>query len=564
MCPIGARLSIADVPEGRWSTPGEMEGARWRAWVDAPPWFGGVLPLETGGRLDLEIEICEAGLALLRVSGRSCSSETVARRLAEAGMPVVGDLVHGGLARPGGLCLVSQDSADGEEPLADPFDAEAPPWPIADGPGDDATDALTLRVSKQAARALRRGHPWLLPDDASDRSDRFQPGTLLRVEDREAHVLGWAWSEGSGEISARMAATGHIERRGVASIEARVAKALARRASLLAAPSGVPATDCFRLIHGEADGLPGFFVDRIGPLLRVLVTSRVCEGFRGRALGALEVQLPVSPEGIPFSVIELVHLRSTGGRAEFERVRWRSGGVEALQEIPGLDFFGSGFFAQERGLRFAVDPGWDSPRRTRPGFGLFPDQRINRERLAAHARDGGRWLNLFAHTGAFSVSLLAAGASSVESVDLSAPYLERLEANLLANTDRGVDPARHRSRQSESRRMLEELAPGQRFDGIVLDPPTAAAAGRRFWSVKQDLEPLIRLCVDRLESGGVLLVTQNRKGPALGLEHLLERVAARAHRAVGEIAAAPPGPDFPDLEGFPEGSAFEGARLVLS
>lgn len=556
LCAAGARLVVTSVPSGTWcdAAAESLTAERFVGWIDAPAWFGGILPLSGGGRLAFEIEAIEGGLARIRVAGAECTAARVAARLAESGMPLAGDLQHGGLAVPGGLRLAREGEA-----LADPLEPGIAAWPEEEG-----TDApLVLEVSAEAARAVRRGHPWLLPDEASDRADRFQPGSLLRVAERGGSVLGWAWSEGAGDVSARMAHLGEGPRRAVASVESRIAQALGRRAELTAQSAETGGTDCYRLVHGEADGLPGFFVDRIGPLLRVLISSRVCDGFRARALTALAQQMPVTPRGEALSVLELQHVRGPGGRADVDRVRWCAGGPAVLREVLGDDLFEDGFWVHERGLRFAVDPGWDSPRKVRPGFGLFPDQRLNRAALVPAAKRGGRWLNLFAHTGAFSVSLLAAGADRVDSVDLSAPYLQRLERNLEANRAAGVDPARHVSHPGESRRWLEALGSAERFDGIVLDPPTAAAAGRRFWSVKQDLEPLVRLCVDRLSPNGVLLVTQNRKGPPLGLEHLLERVASRAHRPVERVDAAPPGPDFPGLRGFPEGVAFEGARLTL-
>jgi 23S rRNA G2069 N7-methylase RlmK/C1962 C5-methylase RlmI len=222
-----------------------------------------------------------------------------------------------------------------------------------------------------------------------------------------------------------------------------------------------------------------------------------------------------------------------------------------------------GFQVQERGLRFNVDPGWSTPRNVRPGYGLFVDQRENRARLEPDAARGGDWLNLFAHTGAFSASLLAAGADRVTSVDLSAAYLKRLEANLEANRDRGVDPTCNESVCIDGRRFLETLRPDQRFAGIVLDPPTAAAAGRRFWSLRQDLEPLLRRCVERLDSNGVLLVTQNRNGPPLGLDRILERIVNRAHRSIESLESASAGVDHPGRPGFPEGEPFEGWLLRL-
>ena len=267
----------------------------------------------------------------------------------------------------------------------------------------------------------------------------------------------------------------------------------------------------------------------------------------------------MTPEGVPWSVLELLHLRSPAGRA-VDRVRWRAGGLEELaKNHPDLE--SDRFIVQERGLRFEIDPGWDAPRKPRPGYGLFVDQRENRERVAKLAARGGRWLNLFAHTGAFSVALLAAGAEQVISVDLSGGYLERTDRNVALNQDRGVDPGKHESVRGDVRRFLESLDSKERFDGMVIDPPTAAAAGRRFWSVKDDLEPLLQLALSRLAPGGSLLVTQNRSGPPVGIGQALERVATRAGFQVHALDPALAGVDHPSLPGFPEGEAFEGWLL---
>jgi 23S rRNA (cytosine1962-C5)-methyltransferase len=537
------------------------ESGEWLVWVDEPAWFGGVLDLAPDSHgdervLHIGVEERVGGLARLCLSGPACGARELCRALGEAGMPIVGDLVGGGLACPSGVAIASRRT---EFERIDVF--EEPPWPEADS--EDA--ALVLRVSKEASRALARRHPWVLPDDASDSAEVFRPGSEVRVEDRAGAVLGWAWTEGEPRISARMSAVGDLTRREIPSIEARVARALARRRALFASSTADfegGKTDCFRLVHGEGDGLPGLFIDRLGPLIRVLVTSRATDAFRGRAIDALLAQLPTTPEGVPWSVLELLHLRSDGRGDGFDRVRWIAGGIDAISAA-GAEAAGEGFWVEERGLRFWVDPGWGSLRSTRPGYGLFPDQRQNRERLAGLAISGGRWLNLFAHTGAFSVSLLAAGAEEVLSVDLSSPYLARLEVNLAANRERGVDPGRHRSLRGDGRHVVESMESGERFSGIVLDPPTAAAAGRRFWSVRQDLEPLLRECLRRLDANGKLLVTQNGRGASLGLDRTLERVASRLHRRVRTISPAGPAFDHPRLEGFPEGDAFEGWLIEL-
>ena len=568
-CPPGAEVEVAlegvalDEVLPAAAVVEAREAEDWEAIVATCPWSSGSL----GENLDFEVIERAGGLARIVVRGRRASGTEVLDAMAELGLPVVGDLVRGARAivasdvggEPGPLLFAGgETSGVALETVASSvwrWDHDQRDRPR---PGDEEDAAPgRLVVSDETGRVLAGGHPWILPDGASDRADRYRPGALVEIEDRSGRARGWARIEGTGPIGARVWAPADV-RRGGDSIEARVAKALARRRALLALPSSE--TSCFRLIHGEGDALPGLHVDRLGPLLRVLVTGHAALDLRDRVVGALESQLPVTPEGLPFSVLEVQHLR-TPGRGRLDATHWVRGGLDRLREQGVLVGDAPDLVAHERGLAFELDPGWASPRRPRPGYGLFVDQRENRTRLAPAAAEGGRWLNLFAHTGAFSVALLAAGAESVTSVDLSAPYLARLERNLSLNADAGVDATRHESFRGDARRALEESGGGLR--GIVVDPPTAAAAGRRFWSVREDLEPLLRACVERLGEGGRLLVTQNRAGPPIGLDLVIERVARRAHREIEAIEAAPAGLDHPGLPGFPEGDPFEGVLLTL-
>ena len=95
-----------------------------------------------------------------------------------------------------------------------------------------------------------------------------------------------------------------------------------------------------------------------------------------------------------------------------------------------------------------------------------------------------------------------------------------------------------------------------------MDPPTAAAAGRRYWSVRKDLQPLVEQALERLEPGGWLLVARNDRGARKGslravVDAACERVGVRAQ----EVERAPPGDDFPFSPEFPEGMPFQ-ALLV--
>ena len=148
------------------------------------------------------------------------------------------------------------------------------------------------------------------------------------------------------------------------------------------------------------------------------------------------------------------------------------------------------------------------------------------------------------------------------SVDLSARYLRWLDDNLELNRDLGIDPGHHTGVRRDGRRFLNELAPRERFAGIVLDPPTAAAAGSRYWSIRKDLEPLIEKSLEHLEAGGWLLVARNDRAPrGPSLRDAVQAAAARVLVELTSIDSAPPGRDFPSLAGFPEGDPFR-ALLV--
>ncbi|MEM1058020.1 MAG: class I SAM-dependent methyltransferase [Verrucomicrobiota bacterium] len=166
--------------------------------------------------------------------------------------------------------------------------------------------------------------------------------------------------------------------------------------------------------------------------------------------------------------------------------------------------------ACEHGLRYGLDFGAYT-------VGLFLDQAQNRKRVAT-ARPGERLLNLFAYTCSFSVAAAARGAETL-SVDLARPALERGRANFALNglatdPDAGDRRPRQRFLADDAFAVLPRLARrGERFDWIVLDPPTFSRGKRgskkKVFRVERDLPELIALCWEVLAPGGRLLVSTN-------------------------------------------------------
>jgi 23S rRNA (cytosine1962-C5)-methyltransferase len=485
-------------------------GAAFELELPMLPWPSGSVRVRGGSRFAFEGIGGAADRARVRFTCDGDGASGVLAWCAQAGAPVIGDLAHGG------------SLASDAEPLF-----------AAGG---------ALRVSEAAARAIARGHPWLTRDKESEDDGRFAFGALVSLRDPDGRALGVARIEGGPLLVARLWAP--AERGGPgggkgakpASIEERIARALARRERAKLASE----TDALRLVHGEADALPGLFADRFGPVLRILVASRAALPLWERASTALAQSLRASLGGEP-SVVLVMQLKPQPP-GELLCVRHISGPVPP-----------SPLVAHEGALAFQLQLGLEAPTAPRPGVGLFADQRANRKRIAALVKPGGRYLNLFAHTGAFSAALLAAGAGEVISVDLSAPYLMRLEENLKRS---GLALERHRSVKRDARRFVVELAPDARFDGIVLDAPTAASAGREFWSARQGLEALTAECLRRLAPSGFLLVSSNDRRARGRLAAHVEAAAREASVSV-RLTAAGPSPDFPTLRGFAEGAVFE-------
>ncbi len=168
--------------------------------------------------------------------------------------------------------------------------------------------------------------------------------------------------------------------------------------------------------------------------------------------------------------------------------------------------------------------------------GLFLDHRETRARVQSLAK-GRHVLNLFCYTGSFSVYAAAGGAKTTTSVDLSNTYLDWARRNFELN---GMDAGRHRLVRADARRFVrDETAAGQRYDLIVLDPPSFSNSKRMqgVLDVQRDHVALIRECVELLAPEGELLFATNLRSFRLD-------AAALAGLKIAEISSQTVPPDF--------------------
>lgn len=317
---------------------------------------------------------------------------------------------------------------------------------------------------------------------------------------------------------------------GAAEIEARLRAAAERRTSLFLeiTPDGARATTAFRLANGAGDELPGVEVDLYGRHLVVSLVSPEAEARReaildaAAALGADGVYLKVRPRHASVLTAE-----EREARTPREAVR----GASAPEEL----------LVRERGLGFLVRLG--------DGLqtGLFLDQRENRRRVRELA-GGLSVLNLFAYTGAFTVAAAAGGAARSVTVDVAAAPLARARNNLDLL---GADPERHALVDVDALVFLKgAVKRGERYDLVILDPPSFATTKASTFSVKDDLGKVVALAIQVTSPGGRVLVATNHRGVARRrLRRVIHDAARDAGRDLWQVKDLPGTVDFPPEPG---------------
>jgi 23S rRNA (cytosine1962-C5)-methyltransferase len=396
-----------------------------------------------------------------------------------------------------------------------------------------------VRVRAGKDRSLLRRHPWLF--EGSIAGGRADCGETVRVEASDGRFLAWAAYSPQSSIRLRAWSFDEKERIDAAFFARRIDAAVAMRARLAVASDGV------RLVHGEADGLPGLVVDRYGDTLVAQFLAAGVERWKPAIADAL--------------------LAKTGAARLYERSDTSARRREGLPAATGWLRGGGDGDARaapstelaigEHGWRFAVDIA--NGHKT----GFYLDQRDNRRRFADLVRHFGveGVLNCYCYTGGFSVAALAGGARHVLAIDSSAPALARADANVAAN---GFDAARHEARCSDVNEQLRALLQtSQRFDAIVLDPPKLAPTVAHAERAARAYKDINRLALMLLAPGGLLFTFSCSGGIDAGLFH---KIVAGAGIDAGvdgfvhaRLAAAP---DHPMTIEFPEGEYLKGLAIV--
>ncbi len=325
-----------------------------------------------------------------------------------------------------------------------------------------------ITVKRAAAERLRRFYPWVYRTDIQQAAG--DPGDLVSVHAPGGSFLGLGYINPASEISVRILSFSDVEINGEFFRE-RFTAALRKREFLR------ETTDARRLVHAEADELPGLIVDDYAGCLSLQVNTLGMERLRCLFLPAL-LDL-MQPRGI----IEKSDVKSRSREGLSTESRVLHGEIPARIGI------------REGAARFLVNL------RESQKTGFYLDQRRNREIVASFVNRGDEVLDVFANTGAFSVHAALRGAGRVRLVDASREALEAARENMAANGVTGETV------RADAFDYLRE-APGKkdRYDLIILDPPAFAKAKRSTAEAIGGLRSLIGQSLRILRPGGLLAV----------------------------------------------------------
>lgn len=372
-----------------------------------------------------------------------------------------------------------------------------------------------LRLKAKAnARAIRHGAPWVYDNELvlDRRSKNLTPGTIAVLEDAERRPMGLVAANPLSRITARM-----IERDVTVVIdqawfERKISRALELRQRLFDQPF-------YRLIHAEADGLPGLVVDRFGDALVVQPNAAWLELLLEPLTAALKEVTGVS------TILKNAagRTRSLEGLDDENAVLLGNAPEEAIM-VP------------MNGASYAAD--LTGGQKT----GLFYDQRPNHA-FAARLSEGADVLDVFCHVGGFGLAALAGGAKSALCVDGSAPALALAEQGA---EDAGLS-ARFATRKGDAFDVLEALgSEGAQYDVVICDPPAFAPSKAKLEVGLRAYERLAKLAAPLVKEGGYLVLCSCSHAADLGkFRFACTRGIGRAERAGSLIHTGFAGPDHP-------------------
>jgi len=387
-----------------------------------------------------------------------------------------------------------------------------------------------VRLRKGKKGTLRQGHPWIFKTQIFKLTSSVRPGDKVTVISNEDKIIGRGYFNPASKIAVRLL-TFNDEPIDGAFLHGRIASAVEKRAFLKGE------TNAGRLIFTEADSLPGLVADMYNDTLVLQILTLGMERLKGDILKA--VREVIKPK--------FIYERSDSPFRKAEGLKPVKGwiGPEGNTNVE----------IAEGPAKFIVDI--ENGHKT----GFYLDQRGSRRALRAISK-GKSVLDLFCYTGGFSVHAALGGAKKVCGVDIKTAWLE------LARKNSGLNAADSVTEfiKGDAFGVLRNFCnSGERFDIIIVDPPSFAKDWRSVVMAVKGYKELNTLAMRSLSAGGVLCTFSCSHNISNEIfSKLLKECAAEAGKDIAILKRCRQDKDHPIVRSIPETEYLKGYFLKVS
>lgn len=405
----------------------------------------------------------------------------------------------------------------------------------------------TITIKEGKEKQLLRHHPWVFSGAIKKVEPQFNIASWADVYTEKGVFIAKGWYDEKSHIVLHLLSWNEKEKMGEAFVKRLVREAILRRRNFFSKDS---TTNAFRLIHGEADFLPGFAVDAYASNVRIILSSRFAAAFLQSAVE--EIDSLIHPN--------LIIATSDKDYASSEGLSERNRYFIGAEEKKMADDAIGPVTILENGIYYEI-PGTKGQK-----SGFYVDQRDNRV-IAEEYAQGKTCLDVCSYTGAFTLHLLKGGAKSVKAIDSSESALRHLLYQTHLNEEKGTIERNSREKVGILSGDCFELLraeEGGKYDLIVLDPPKLAKTKGALENAMKAYKDLNRVAMEKIKNGGIL-ITFSCSG-ALSREDFKTVLSwsAKDARVEAEILRTPSqGEDHPIRLSFPESEYLKGYVLRI-
>ncbi len=405
---------------------------------------------------------------------------------------------------------------------------------------------IVLKPGKE--KQPKNHHPWIFSGAVGHprKNDIPTEPHVVKVVDSANTFVAYGWCDTPSHIMIRLLSWDPGDMIDEHWVVSRVRESIQRRMNLIVGSKGH--TNAFRLIHGEADFLPGVAVDMFSSSIVILLSSSFALMWKQVLVTTL--QSLINPAKI------FVQVDESFVAEDSKSVSGLYVGGKKVESVSERELFAA---CRENDIHYLVPVNGQKT-------GFYCDQRENR-RITATYTEGKDVLDLFSYTGGFTLNALKSGARSVCAVDSSQKALALLNQHIRLNEEKGVIRAGSSAAVTTCKdnvfEYLRKIDPGK-YDVIIVDPPKLASVKSQVPQALKAYKDLNRLAFEKVRKGGLVATFSCSAG--VGIDDLKMAVAwaaKDAHKEIHILSFFHQSSDHPVRISFPESNYLKGFLLEI-